>query len=106
MNISQNLSEYESWRENAKEVLRQCKKKLDTLNENAFVEPTTTPSSVVRFESEIGAYLLYAYPYYCILFTYMYFCMNICEYTWMHNIYALLHNYILAYIYIYIYIYI
>ena len=41
-----------------------------------------------------------------ILFTYMYFCMNICEYTWMHNIYALLHNYILAYIYIYIYIYI
>ena len=46
MNISQTLSKYESWRENGKEVLRQCKRKLDTLKENAFVEPTTTPSSV------------------------------------------------------------
>ena len=46
LNISQTLSEYESWRENAKEVLRQCKRKLDTLKENAFVEPTTTTSSV------------------------------------------------------------
>ena len=46
LNISQTLSEYESWRENAKEVLRQCKRKVDTLNENAFAEPTTTTSSV------------------------------------------------------------
>ena len=46
LNISQTLSEYETWRENAKEVLRQCKRKLDTLKENAFVEPTITTSSV------------------------------------------------------------
>ena len=110
MNISQTLNEYESRRENAKEVLRQCKRKLDTLKENAFVEPTTTPSSVelwwdmsLRYES--GAYLLHAYPYYLHLCTFAWIYVNICAYLYTQNIEYIGIYYIFIYIY-YICIYI
>ena len=105
LNISQTLSEYESWRENVKEVLRQCKRKLDTLKENAFVEPTTTTSSV-EFWWDSSLRLEHTY---CMHTHIIYIYVLLQEYMWINVhihrciIYMyILHNYIFAYIYIYI----
>ena len=94
MNISQTLSKYESWRENGKEVLRQCKRKLDTLKENAFVEPTTTPSSVeLWWDSSLRCFFPWIYVNICACK-----CMyNICVYNiYIYNICVYIHLYIVC----------
>ena len=109
LNINQTLTEYESWRENAKEVLCQCKRKLGTLKENAFVEPNTATSSV-EFWWDSSLRLEHTY---CMHNHIIYIHVLLLEYMWryvhLHGciIYMyILYNYIFAYIYIYIYIYI
>ena len=59
---------------------------------------------VVRFESEMGAYLLYAYPYYLLICTFPWIYVNICACKCMYNIYVYI-TYLYIYI-IYIHLYI
>ena len=109
LNINQTLSEYKSWRENAKEVLSQCKRKLGTLKENAFVEPNTATSSV-EFWWDSSLRLEHTY---CMYTHIIYIDVLLHEYMWIYVhlhgciIYMdILHNYIFAYVYIHIYTYI
>ena len=59
---------------------------------------------VVRFESEMGAYLLYAYPYYLHICTFPWIYVNICACKCMYNIYVYITYLYICILYIYIYI--